>query len=1129
MITFFYGKSGSGKSEWVTEEIGAHLLAGENVILLCPEQEAVIAEARITARFGGRIPTENLEILNFGRLPERVFREVGGLTVRELGAGGRRLIMHRTLGEAAPVLREYGSAASEDSGDGALLDSLLSAVAECKMNCITPSALETAAETLSHGAYKTLGDKVSDLSLIYALYEQYLHREYRDPEDMLSFLDEKLEETDSAFFVHKNIYLDGFNGFTAQQYRIIRRMFAHADAVTVSLGCEVGGERPWMMRRIYDTERTLFSILRDQNQEAAIRSLSVNRRTASPALRYLCDRLWHMGAQTQAQAIPLVGEDIRVFACDTPFSEAEAVALDIRRYVMAGGRYRDVTIITRDIERYEGILDAVFEKYELPLYMAHRSALSATPLFRYLRHLQAIVVWGAQRADVIGLLKTGFSGIEENDIFLFETYTEAWNLSGRAFLDGEDWNMNPAGYKEEVTEDDLAVLARVNLVKRTLAEGLFVFAEEMRTAEKTVAMHAAQLFSWLWEANIPALLDARAEMERASGDPADAEKTEQLWAMFVGALDTLVTVSGEVVCDANTFFSLFSLSVSDLDVASIPARCDEVTAGDAALLRPDRAKRVYLIGCMDGCFPKTPAEGTLLSDFDKSILEGLGITLSVGAADAMQDEMFHFWYACVAAEQALIVTYPTADLQGKAYRPSSGVERILALFPALTPENPIQAPLIDRAVNRATLFECYAAERAVDKQENGALAKVLSHTFASLAWEDEDIRRRLDALTMPLSRRRHQLNAETLALLFGAEDGRRTISMTQSRLESYVLCRFAYFCGYVLKLKEQKRVTFGTADIGSFVHYVLQKFMEQYAADENPARYEEEAVLDACIGELLSGYMEGVAGLRDGDNQPNRVRHLFARLRKTAVLIARNLIREFAQSDFRPRDFELTIGADTGREGEEHAIPPLSIVSDDGMNIRLYGKIDRVDTYEADGVTYLRVVDYKTYVKKFSLDDVRAGLNMQMLLYLFSVWQNGTARYGDTLRPAGILYMAANTAEVTHREIPSSEKAKNDAEKGLDRSGLFLEDEHILRAMDHDMAGAFIPVRLKKDGTFYKGAPLETLEGFGSLMNEVRETVCAITKEMVGGRADADPISRTHPDTGRDPCAYCAMRAVCRI
>ena len=98
----------------------------------------------------------------------------------------------------------------------------------------------------------------------------------------------------------------------------------------------------------------------------------------------------------------------------------------------------------------------------------------------------------------------------------------------------------------------------------------------------------------------------------------------------------------------------------------------------------------------------------------------------------------------------------------------------------------------------------------------------------------------------------------------------------------------------------------------------------------------------------------------------------------------------------------------------------------------------------------------------------------------------------------------------------------------MGRSGLFLDNTDVLQAMEHGLGGKYIPVRMKKDGTLYKGAPVESLEAFGTLMRDVERTVADIATEMKCGNADAVPISKTNPDTGRNPCAYCAMKFVCR-
>ncbi|MBE6657011.1 MAG: hypothetical protein E7604_01060 [Ruminococcaceae bacterium] len=1105
MMTLLLGKSGCGKTHAVTEEIGALLSGGASVILICPEQEAVIAERRTTARFSGVIPTFGLEILNFGRLPERVFREYGGLTDQLLSEGGRRLLMHRTLADVAPYLREYSRCVEDE----AMIDKLLAAIAEFKMFCVPPAVLENAGNTLPAG-YRRLSDKLADLSLIYAAYEALLHRAYHDPQDALTALDGVLDEHDGAFFAGKHVYLDGFNGFTAQQYRIIAHMLRRAEQVTVTLGCpaDMDGEPDWMLRRIIETRRNLTRMAEGMHITVSISELTENRRSASAALRHLQKNLWTMGSTEPAEP----GDDIALFACDNPFDEAEAIALDISRYIRAGGRYRDITVITRGTERYDGILDAALQTYGIPCDTAHRTQVTSKPFFRYLRYLFALAIYHMARADLIGLIKTGCSGMDDADAFLYENYITTWNLTGRRLTAEDAYTMHPRGYIEVFSEEDHRVLDAVNRVRQQILDTYAPFLEDIARPGQTMTDIAAQLYHFLCAQGMPEMLDRRAQREAAFGDLSSADETAQLWDVFVEALDTLVSIAGDMQGGASEFWRLFGMVISDLDIGTIPARADQVMIGDASLIRVDRAKAVYLIGAVDGMFPKTPEEDALLSDHEKSILAGLGIGLSEDSASKLQDELFHFWFAASAAEQRLVVTYPRADLTGKAYRPSSAVERIRVLFPSLIPTNPTHQPPEARMASFASAFEIMAYEK------QSPLGRALWDYFTSQADQNPDLRRRLDALSQPLVQRTCRLNAQTLESLFGD-----TIAMTQSRLESYVLCHFAYFCGYVLKLQEPKRASFGTADIGSFIHDVLRGFMELYTTDENPARFADETVLNETLGALVGGYLETVCGVRWDAQQPTRVRHLFSRLQRSAAVIVRNLMHEFENSDFVPRDFELPVGGDDGR-----AIPALSIAAGDGTRIRLYGTIDRVDTYERDGVTYVRVVDYKTFVKRFSLDDVAAGINLQMLLYLFAVWKNGGVRYAGELRPAGILYTGASPTEVTCSGIPTKEEVLAAAENSMDRSGLFLDDADVLQAMEHGLGGKYIPVRMKKDGSLYKGAPVESLEAFGQLMRDVEQTVSDIVMEMKRGNADAIPISITNPDTGRDPCSYCGMRFVCR-
>ena len=145
MVTLLYGRSGSGKSFWVSERILEGLKRGERAILLVPEQETVNAERRLACVLSD-MPSVGLEVLNFSRLANRVFREAGGLSYRYIGNGAKRLIMRRAVNDIRASLMEYDRA---DPQDKAWIDQMIAAVGECKRNRLTPQSLEKAAQRLS--------------------------------------------------------------------------------------------------------------------------------------------------------------------------------------------------------------------------------------------------------------------------------------------------------------------------------------------------------------------------------------------------------------------------------------------------------------------------------------------------------------------------------------------------------------------------------------------------------------------------------------------------------------------------------------------------------------------------------------------------------------------------------------------------------------------------------------------------------------------------------------------------------------------------------------------------------------------------------------------------------------------
>ena len=267
-----------------------------------------------------------------------------------------------------------------------------------------------------------------------------------------------------------------------------------------------------------------------------------------------------------------------------------------------------------------------------------------------------------------------------------------------------------------------------------------------------------------------------------------------------------------------------------------------------------------------------------------------------------------------------------------------------------------------------------------------------------------------------------------------------------------------------------------------------------------------------------------------------RFQALFRRLVKSVETILNNVLDELRASDFVPIDYEL----DFSRGGD---LPPVT-VQDDDVTVSLSGKVDRVDGYIQNGRLYLRVMDYKSGKKSFSLSDVWNGLNMQLIIYLYALQTEGLTRYRakltgelNEIRPAGVLYVPVRDT------IPDGERAQDDEtlhalrERALRRSGLLSDDIDILEAMEKGLTGEgkFLPVKLKVAQPTKKNpeptpelaavSSVADLEKFGRLARYTQQKLLEMGRELLAGDVSADPCVQ-----GNLPqCQFCDYRAACRF
>lgn len=1086
MIRFLYRGGSQATREALYRSIRANIDAGEQALLLVPEQETVSTERRMLELLP---PAAQLsfEVLNFSRLANRTFRTLGGLSYRAASPAASALLMWRTLTSLAPFLKQYQKNAAEDIN---FCDAMLSTEKQCKAYCITPDALLQAAEALSEG--EPLADKLSDLATVLSAYQHALNERFDDPLDDLTRLANLLSGEGKWVFADTHIYIDSFTDFTAQELAVLRALFACAPSVTVCFALSAPNEVGLHLASPEATHRRLLRMARELDLPVEYDKGKDER--ADGALSYFSKYLFDMSAEPAPLGFAEDGQ-ISYTLCPTPFDEAKAAAATIHRLVRSGARYRDIAVVMRDATAWQGILDAALEKEGIPYFLSEKTDITVRPLIKLILEALRIYRYGWRREDIIGYLKTGLCGISDNDINLFEEYTSVWKPRGKAAYCSAPFYKNPDGYTDAVSERGARILEAANRVREAFYPPLLHLFEALEQAQ-TMREQASALYAFLCELQIADTLRGEAEARLLEGERREAEELSRLYEVTVGALEDISDALGDEPADISSFTEALRLVFARTDIGVIPTSTDEVTLGSASMLRADHPRFVLLLGLNEGEFPKTVSDDGLLGDAEKQRLAALGISFPGDLAELSSDELFFLWRAVSSPRDGLFLFRSEFSAAGKAQSPSIALERLRSLFPTLKPA---------RFSPTDPLSHIYTPEGALDYWDEQTPA--VREALLTLLSPNTNLP--LQALSAPAAVVAESISAERAQQIFAS------YPLSPTHIESYASCPFSYYCEKVLKLRTEATGELDYLASGNFLHYALEKVLDRVKregrgfADYTPD--EQHDMVRAVTTEYLSTLTRtGLLSLRTHD--------LFHRLCALAEVVVEGLFDEFTDSDFTPAFLELDLAAGGRR-------PTLTL--QDGTTVPLTGKIDRVDFFKDEsGRAFVRIVDYKTGSRAFSPEDISRGFSLQMPLYLMALCRNKQPRLckelgidPDTmLLPAGVTYLSsAIGSETTPTRKPHSE-AMSDAVKRLARHGVVLDDPVVKNALSHKGNTAMV-------GGKTRAMTALSPEGFSAIFDQLTDTVVRISGDMKSGRASAEP--QTH-DT-RVPCSVCRFAAVCRV
>lgn len=1097
-LRFIIGRAGTGKTHLCVEEIIHQSNTGaKRQILIVPEQFTSQAERDLIAATGQNAIL-TAEVLSFGRLAHRVFSKKGIGNRLPLGDIGKAMALRKILLAEKDNISYFHSVLEQPG----FIDQLGLTISEFFQYRISPEDTETLAqaEGLSHAAR----EKLTDLNRIYRSYLDFLRQEYISADETLGLLAERLDE--SLGFADTEFWLDGFYGFTPQEYSVIRRLLQLSAQVNITLpmdknsfyGAFLPPSAPFY--EPYLTKKKLLA-LAEELQLAPVPPtlLEKNFRAETDALRNLEQEYFH----SFFRKAPLA-ESVHVVACPSLQEEIRFAAGKILRLVREEGlRFRQIAIVTNAMETYEKSLRGILEEYDIPCFIDARRETTAHPLVTLLTSLLDILVYDFKYEAVFSYLKSGLSLLSTEEIDILENYVLAYGIKG--------WKWRQDTWDYGIQREGAEAVDAVNLLRdRVLAPFAPLLALPQKKAFPLREFLQA-LLSHLEQLHAAETLDVWAQSATAAGNLNKAEEYRQIWQLVMDVLEKADAILGKEELTLEEMAKILKAGLEKCSMGVIPPTADCLLIGDIERSRLPEIKYLFVLGVNEGVLPSPATAQGIFTEAERDLLTAQGVELASGGKQKIFEEQFLIYRGLTRPSKGLWLTYAANDAEGRELSPSSLIERLQRLDEGLQIE-PMPAFDLEET-----------APAAVFHLLGGEMRKATAEAPLSPLWQDiygffdenSHWQKHLSLLKQGIGKtaKPERLSPKTAKALYG-----KNIFSSVSRLERFAGCPFSFFAEYGLKAEERRLYQLNTPDLGSLFHEVLELFSNKLEQDSLPwtslTKEETTARIHAAVEDAAPRLGNRIL-LDSAANQ-----YLIRRLKRISTRAAWTLVQHLQQGDFVPAGYEVGFGA-------HEALPPIVIRLQDGGSLILNGKIDRVDLLDANGTRYVKIIDYKSGNKTFHFQDIYYGLQLQLLVYL-DAYLKYYKKTGASFKPGGVFYFRITDPTLALDEELSAEAIEKILYEKMRMSGLLLQEDVLIHGLDHSLAesrsSAIVPVGYTKKGDPTAASNLATEEQYAAILDFVATRTQEIGDAMKAGIITPAP----YRDGQRTPCSYCSYRSLCR-
>lgn len=584
-------------------------------------------------------------------------------------------------------------------------------------------------------------------------------------------------------------------GFTKQEYDIIRKLLKITKKVNVTVCTDslILDKNP-EIDIFYSNKQTAEKLMNIANEEDVKIEKSVfldnkKARFKSEELLHIEQNLYSI-KQRKYEELP---KNLSIFLANNQYSEVEYVASKIVELVKEKKyRYKDISIITKNLDTYSNLCKAIFDEYDIPVFIDQKKDLSDNILVQYILAVLDIFSKNWSHEAVFNYIKTGFLQMEQEDIYELENFCMKWGIKQTKWYKGE-WN-----FKEDSKIDEDRLEKMKNL-RKLIVDPLLNFKIEVDRSRDVTTITKC-LYDFLIKNKIDEKLENKIKVKIEEGNNEAAAEYKSSYKILMDVLDEIVLVFGNDKITFDKYMQILKIGLGNSGLGKIPASCDQVIVGDVDRSRSHKVKAIFIIGLNDGMFPSINRNEGYFNDKDREYLKTNGIELAKGTLDRLYEDNFNIYKAFTTSEEKLFLSYSSSDSEGKSLRPSIIIAKIKKIFSNIKEESDILEKKFYIVNEKVTFDELLVNLRNL---KDGIEIEEYWYDIFSYFYQNEKWKYKLENSLKGIyfTNKTSNISEEAINKLYG-----NVLRTSISRLEQYRACPFSYYLKYRIKIIRKKHI-----------------------------------------------------------------------------------------------------------------------------------------------------------------------------------------------------------------------------------------------------------------------------------------------------------------------------------